>query len=196
MTDNSEANFTSQIAYGSKKWGVAAGYRYGQCGAKFRTGTEYTKANKWHQACTNAAGERTGAESHSWAFNAFWRPEESGIVPSISAGVGASYLDGDFHYNNPEKFASWMVGLQWSDVFQEGNDLGFAIGQPQFVVSTDKGTPDDGNYAIELWYQYEVTDNISVTPGIYWLSRPYGDGTPDDKSFGVFGGVVQTVFKF
>ena len=196
MTDNSEANFTSQIAYGSKKWGVAAGYRYGQCGGKFRTGTEYASANKWHQACTNAAGERTGAESHSWAFNAFWRPEESGIVPSISAGVGASYLDGDFYYNNPEKFASWMVGLQWSDVFQEGNDLGFAIGQPQFVVSTDKGTPDDGNNAMELWYQYEVTDNISVTPGIYWLSRPYGDATPDDKSFGVFGGVVQTVFKF
>ena len=54
----------------------------------------------------------------------------------------------------------------------------------------------DGNYAMELWYQYEVTDNISVTPGIYWLSRPYGDATPDDKSFGVFGGVVQTVFKF
>ena len=89
-----------------------------------------------------------------------------------------------------------MIGLQWSDVFLEGNDLGIAVGQPQFVVSRDRGNPDDGSYAMELWYQYEVTDKISVTPGIYWLSRPYGELTPSDKSIGIFGGVVQTVFKF
>ena len=43
MTDNSEGNITTQIAYGNKQWGFAAGYRYGQCGAKFRTGTEFAK---------------------------------------------------------------------------------------------------------------------------------------------------------
>ena len=196
MTDNSEGNITSQIAFGNKKWGIAAGYRYGQCGAKFRTATEYAKSNKFHQSCTTSGDERSDADSHSVSLNAFWQPEESGWIPSISAGVGKSYLNGDFNYNNAEKFASWMIGLQWSDVFLEGNDLGIAVGQPQFVVSRDRGTPDDGNYAMELWYQYEVTDNISVTPGIYWLSRPYGELTPSDKSIGIFGGVVQTVFKF
>jgi carbohydrate-selective porin OprB len=35
----------------------------------------------------------------------------------------------------------------------------------------------DGNYAWEWWYQFQVTDNISVTPAIYYLSRPYGDLT-------------------
>ena len=196
MTDNSEGNITSQIAFGNRQWGIAAGYRYGQCGAKFRTSTEYAKSNKFHQACTADGDERSDADSHSFSVNAFWQPEESGWIPSISAGVGSSYLNGDFNDNNPEQFASWMVGLQWSDFFAEGNDLGVAVGQPQFVVSTDRGTPDDGNYAMELWYQYEVTDNISVTPGIYWLSRPYGELTPSDKSIGIFGGVVQTVFKF
>ena len=49
---------------------------------------------------------------------------------------------------------------------------------------------------MELWYKFQVTDNIAVTPSVYWLSRPYGFDTPDDKSVGVFGGVVQTVFKF
>lgn len=70
------------------------------------------------------------------------------------------------------------------------------MGQPQFVTALDKGTHDDGNYATELWYQYQVTDNISITPGVFWLSRLMGDSTPDDKSIGVFGGLVQTVFKF
>ena len=89
-----------------------------------------------------------------------------------------------------------MVGLQWSDVFLMGNDLGFAVGQPTFVTAKDNGTPDDGNYAMELWYQFQVTDNIAITPGVFWLSRPYGELTPNDKSLGIFGGLVQTVFKF
>ena len=162
----------------------------------FKSGTQYAAARDWHQSCTNASGSRTDAESNSWSFNAFWRPQESGWVPSISAGLGKSYLSGDYRYNAPDKFASWMVGLQWSDVFLMGNDLGVAVGQPQFVAGKNNGTPDDGNYALELWYQFEVTDNISITPGVYWLSRPWGEFTPEDKSVGVFGGLVQTTFKF
>ena len=90
MTDNSEGNITSQIAFGNKKWGIAAGYRYGQCGAKFRTATEYAKSNQFHQSCTTSVDERSDADSHSVSFNAFWQPEESGWIPSISAGVGKS----------------------------------------------------------------------------------------------------------
>jgi len=196
MTDNSRGNITAQIAYGSKKWGVGAGYRYNQCKSAFRRGTQYAAANSWHIPCTNADGERSGADANSWSFNAFWRPDDSGWIPSISAGVGQSYLHGDFNYNHPTTTSSWMVGLQWSDVFLQGNDLGFAVGQPTFVTDKDNGTPDDGNYAMELWYQFQVTDNIAITPGVFWLSRPWGEITPDDKSVGIFGGLVQTVFKF
>jgi carbohydrate-selective porin OprB len=96
--------------------------------------------------------------------------------------------------------ASWMVSLTWNDVFQKKNALGAAIGQPRFVTKIDrKGESDfvaDGNYAMELWYKFQVTNKIAVDPVIYRLSRPYGFETPDDKSVGVFGGVVQTVFKF
>ena len=196
MTDNSRGNITAQVAYGSKKWGVGAGYRYNQCKSAFRRGTQYAAANSWHIPCTNADGDRSGADANSWSLNAFWRPDESGFIPSISAGVGQSYLHGDFNYNHPTTTSSWMVGLQWSDVFLMGNDLGFAVGQPTFVTETDDGTPDDGNYAMELWYQFQVTDNIAITPGVFWLSRPYGELTPNDKSIGIFGGLVQTVFKF
>ena len=78
MTDNSEGNITTQIAYGNKQWGFAAGYRYGQCGAKFRTGTEYAVGDKFGTPCTvGDADERSNADSHSWSFHGFWRPEES-----------------------------------------------------------------------------------------------------------------------
>jgi len=206
MTDNASGAFTSQVAYGNKEWGVAVGYRYSQCNTSFKSGTAFAAANKWHQNCYTLDRDddivRSEADNHSWSVSAFWTPEDSGWIPSISAGVAKAYLGGNKDYRHSysgqaDKFASWMVGLQWDDVFLQGNELGFAVGQPQFVTSQRYGgAPEDGNYALELWYQFEVTDNIAITPGIFWLSRPWGDYTMDDKSLGIFGGLVQTVFKF
>ena len=52
----------------------------------------------------------------------------------------------------------------------------------------------------DSWYSFQVTDNIKITPAVYWLSRPYGDNTQnvngDYKSLGVLGGLIQTTFKF
>ena len=28
----------------------------------------------------------------------------------------------------------------------------------------------DGQYAFELYYKFQVTDNISITPAIFWAS--------------------------
>ena len=56
-----------------------------------------------------------------------------------------------------------------------------------------------GGGAGELWYSYQVTDNIQITPAISWLSRPWGDDTQNDKattSSSVFCGLVQSTFKF
>ena len=203
MTDNSEGNITTQIAYGNKQWGLAAGYRYGQCGAKFRTATEYAAGDSFGTPCTLVDGERTNADSHSYSAHAFWRPEDSGFMPSISAGLGASYLGGNSDWDdntNKRAMASWMVGLTWTDVFLEGNALGYAVGQPQFVFDVERGDVDDAGYAMELWYSIQVTDNIQITPAVYWLSRPFGDDTRnvngDYKSLGVVGGLIQTTFKF
>ena len=128
-------------------------------------------------------------------------------MPSISAGVGASYLNGndDWDDNTTKRaMASWMVGLTWNDVFVEGNALGYAVGQPQFVFDVEDDSNDDfvadGGYAMELWYSFQVTDNIQITPAVYWLSRPAGDNTRDADgdytSAGVLGALVQTNFKF
>ena len=112
-------------------------------------------------------------------------------------------VDGNGNWDdntNKRAMASWMVGLTWTDVFLEGNALGYAVGQPQFVYDVEDGFVADGGYAMELWYSFQVTDNIQITPAIYWLSRPFGDDTQnvngDYKSLGVLGGLVQTTFKF
>ena len=94
-------------------------------------------------------------------------------MPSISAGIGKSYLNTWDDNTNKRAMASWMVGLTWNDVFLEGNALGYAVGQPQFVYDVEDGFVADGGYAMELWYSFQVTDNIQVTPAIYWLGCPW-----------------------
>jgi len=62
---------------------------------------------------------------------------------------------------------------------------------------------NDGNWAWEWWYKFQVTDNISVTPGFFYLSRPMGANTPVNNAAGTangffnsFGYLVKTTFKF
>ena len=92
------------------------------------------------------------------------------------------------------------------DVFDVGNDLGLAFGMPNFATELAGGyTPHDSNYLVELYASFQVTDNIQITPSVFWLSRPLGHYTANlygdqdqsrDSSLGVFGGLIQSVFRF
>jgi hypothetical protein len=132
------------------------------------------------------------------------------LIPSISAGWGINTSDDDDASRGfgTVTSQSWYVGLQWADAFVKGNALGMAVGQPTFVTSIESSSelidgnkvsvkPNDGNYAWEWWYKFQVTDNISVTPAIFYLSAPLGQlQKSSDDSFSNFGGLVKTTFKF
>ena len=48
-----------------------------------------------------------------------------------------------------------------------------AVGQPTFVADVDgDAVEDSAGYAWEFFYKFQVTDNISVTPAITYLSKP------------------------
>ncbi|MFN7677573.1 MAG: iron uptake porin [Cyanobacteriota bacterium] len=219
--DCSRASFLGQLGWTSKLWGASAAYRYGQRGSNFRRGTNFVQSNSWWLA---------NGQSNSVAVNAYVQPANSGLLPSVSVGWGLNNLSNnqiksgaenkttgvytavDYQYPYVTESQSWYVGLQWNDVFWGGNSLGMAVGQPTFATTLSRGTDksqstfiNDGNYAWEWWYKFQVTDNISVTPALFWLSRPLGaltdsfrsDGSVDRSStFGVLGGLVQTTIRF
>lgn len=209
-TDAAASNGTAQIAYATEQWGIAAAYSYtsGDNGAGLYAGN----------ATPLAVALSTTGTTNSYGVSAWWSPEDSGWWPSISAGWGYNNINENNDSNLIDSAASqsWYVGLQWEGAFVEGNAFGFAVGQPTFVTAVDYDndvTPSDdddfvadGNYAFELWYKFQVTDNISVTPAVFYLSRPLGDitdggpafggGRGDDNHFHNFGGLVKTTFKF
>ncbi len=203
-TDGAASNTTAQIAYSADQWGIAGAYSYtsGDNGAGLYAGNATPFAN-----AANALGT-----TNSFGVSAWWQPEDTGFIPSVSTGWGLNSVSPNDQ--NDDEFdsvtsQSWYVGLMWDDAFVEGNTLGLAVGQPTFVtnveVDDDSDASDfvaDGNYAWETWYKFQVTDNISVTPVVFYLSRPLGnatteiDGADSDTTFKNWGGLVRTTFKF
>jgi hypothetical protein len=188
---NSGATGTVQLAYQQEQWGLAAIWSYVQPETVFVPGTTpFT-----HGAIDHNPNARTNA----FGLSGFWQPLKSGWLPSLSLGWGINNTS----YSTPQPAGSlrnsqsWLVGLQWTDVFAEGNDFGFAVAQPVFATSLSGGeTPRDGNYVWEWWYKIQVTDNISVTPALVYFSRPLGMVTPAGEGFQQFGGLVKTSFRF
>jgi len=207
-TDAAGSNGTVQIAYAPENWGLAAAYNF----TSENAGTLY--GGNGTPLAVLATGD---GNNSSFGLSAWWSPEEAGWFPSVSAGYGFnSITNGSSAIYRSVDTQSWYVGLQWADAFMKGNTLGMAVGQPTFVTgidyrdaAEDAGFSDfvaDGNYAWDWWYQFQVTDNISVTPAIYYLSRPYGDvtdgrgdvvgGDRSNDTFNNFGGLLKTTFKF
>ncbi|MFM9088375.1 MAG: carbohydrate porin, partial [Cyanobium sp.] len=187
----SGATGSVQLGYQQEQWGVVAIWSSVQPETQFVPGTT--------PFVHSAIDHNSDALTSAWGLSAFWQPLRSGWLPSISLGWGINTTT--YSTAQPEgslsTSQSWMVGLQWTDVFAKGNDFGFAVGQPVFATAlTDGITPNDGNYVWEWWYKFQVTDNITVTPALIYLSRPLGQITPASDSFSQFGGLVKTTFRF
>ena len=170
------ANTTVQVGYGNKKWGGALAYRYGQCSAG--NGGGYKGGSI---SCSSK-----DAYSQNYALNGFWKPSETGYIPAISAGYGWSSIEnGSSDYDT----ANWMVGLTWAKVANTPYTFNFGFGVPQYQTSnTSKNSPD---VSWEASLKMKVANNITIVPAVFYIpEQVQGD---DDQ---VFGGVVQTVFKF
>ena len=194
-TDNSGGTGTVQLAYTATNWNITAAYAYSQSGAY-----------GYIPVGTNLAGNPFAGLSsfdvNSLAISGWWKPNKVSWIPSISAGWGSNSYSAKKASQiwgvetNAEgakaQSQSWYVGMQWADALIKGNTFGTAVGQPTFVTGNDgfMGT-DESTFAWEIWYKFQVTDNISVTPAFFTITNPAGTG-----SNSAYGGVLKTTFLF
>lgn len=93
---------------------------------------------------------------------------------------------------------NWAVGLALPDLFKAGSVGGIIVGMEPRVTGVTSGLrsaigrDSDMSLHVEAFYQYRLNDNISITPGIVWLTNPDFN---DNNSDAVIG-AVRTTFTF
>ena len=134
--------------------------------------------------------------THAFGLGGYWQPADSGWIPSVSAGWGMNSSDSQQN-DQVTTSQSWSLGLEWSDLWGDGHAAGMAVGQPVFATDLRGGdTPADGQFLWEWWLQLQMSDAISITPAVFYLSRPLGQNTPAGESFNQLGALVKTTFRF
>ncbi|MGB3694141.1 MAG: iron uptake porin [Spirulinaceae cyanobacterium] len=94
---------------------------------------------------------------------------------------------------------NWAVTLGFPDLGKEGSLGGIVVGMEPRVTDSnivlsggDSSEDQDTGLHIEAFYQYQVSDNISITPGVIWLTAPDHNNNNEDQIIGT----IRTTFSF
>jgi len=85
-------------------------------------------------------------------------------------------------------------GFAFPDFGKEGNILGIFAGVQPYISglsNTDLGTTfvaGANPVQVEMFYKYQLTDNLSLTPGVIWISKPEQTTNAKDAVIGTLRG--------
>jgi Carbohydrate-selective porin, OprB family/S-layer homology domain len=163
------------------------------------TGTTFANLN----AAALLRGRSFPVESNSFGVEASLRPTPGFIV---NGWVG--YSDANIIGLGSADIWNFAVSVGFPDLGKKGNLLGFVAGAEPTLRGTDfaganlspafASRSQDFAYHFEAFYKYQLTDNISITPGLIYLpSVNQNAGIPGNNSNDdVFIGVLRTTFTF
>ncbi|MBN3881754.1 MAG: iron uptake porin [Nostoc sp.] len=107
------------------------------------------------------------------------------ILASNGSGINRGSLD----------IWNWAVTLGFPDLGKKGNLAGIVVGMEPYVTSSSVaqiGKDKNNSYHLEAFYQYKVSDNITITPGVIWLTSPDNNSNNNDAVIGA----LRTTFTF
>lgn len=90
---------------------------------------------------------------------------------------------------------TYALTLAVRDFLQDGNLLGFAVGAEPYLTRMGGDPVDfdvDVPLHVEAFYRHQLNDNISITPGIIWLTAPNQTSENPDAVIAT----LRTTFQF
>ncbi|WP_414530374.1 iron uptake porin [Nodularia chucula] len=123
--------------------------------------------------------------SNSYGFEAAFRPSSKLSISGFAlysniTGLGA---------NDNDEVWSYGLGVALPDFGKRGNLLGIFAGAQPYLGSNNGDKP----YHIEGFYRYRISDNVSITPGVIWLTNP---GQSANNNNDAVIGTLRTTFTF
>jgi BMFP domain-containing protein YqiC len=136
----------------------------------------------------------SGIVTNTLGAEVAFRPSDS-----ISISGFASYTDARVLRTGTADIWSFGGGIAFPDLGKEGSVLGIFGGAQPTVRGVDGQSvnraafDNDFSWHIEAFYKYQLNDNISITPGLIWLTNPtQAVGSNSDSVIGT----LRTTFSF
>jgi hypothetical protein len=161
-------------------------------GAIFDGGSGLTSVGT---SLANQSLNATGLLNNSAQVNAYGASVAFKLSPQVVINGFASYIGANFVDDGQGKKDIWTYGLgvAFPDFGKKGNLLGFMAGaEPYLGNPRGAGATNDIPLHFEGFYKYQLTDNISITPGVIWVVNPGQNDANDD----VVIGTLRTTFTF
>jgi hypothetical protein len=158
-----------------------------QTGENSKVGVTYTRTlNSGFGTGSNNATTLNGNSNNFGVQGSFQ------INPQLALGGWAGYSQNEAA-GGDRQIWNWALTAAAPDFGGKGNLAGFLVGQEPRVTSSNDGTTDSkSGLHIEGFYQVKLSDNLSITPGLIYLTAP------DQKanSNGAVIGALRTTFSF
>jgi hypothetical protein len=127
------------------------------------------------------------------------------ISPRLVINAFGGYTDLTLLETEGGEIWYYGLGLALPDLFQPGNMGGVFVGVEPYLggldggltyrgagFQTDTTLQNDTSLHVEAFYRLQLTDNISVTPGVIWITAPDQNTDLDDYVIGT----LRTTFTF
>ena len=146
---------------------------------------------------SNAATSGVLSSLENFSSNSYGVQASLGISKKFVLGGWAGYTNSQVLTGTKGDVDTWnyAVTLGFPDLGKKGNLAGVIVGmEPKVTSSNVAGVTKDPNtsYHIEGFYQYKLSDNITLTPAVIWLTAP----DHDDSNDNVVIGALRTTFSF
>ncbi|MFM1842174.1 MAG: hypothetical protein RLZZ490_910, partial [Cyanobacteriota bacterium] len=200
---NGDYGAIAQLAYGLFDDNLTLALTYAQGYNTLDTGTGSTLSNfRFYTEDLLGEAVKTSHNAYGAAFS--WRLAKNFTLGAWGGFTNARTLTAveteDFTLERGDlDIWNWAVTLAFPDVIKEGNMAGIIVGMQPWVSSSSIAFPDDvratdadSSLHIESFFQWAITDNLSITPGI--LIAP--NANYDDRNETLMMGVIRTTFVF
>ncbi|MEH2167994.1 MAG: iron uptake porin [Nostoc sp.] len=139
----------------------------------------------------NTLSTLNASSSNSYGIEAAFKPSDK---LSVSGFISYHDVTG---FGAGDDYEAWSYGLGVAlpDLGKKGNVLGIFAGAEPYARNRGgvfAGTGNDIPYHFEGFYKYRVSDNVSITPGVIWLTSPGQNSNNDDAIIGT----LRTTFTF
>jgi Carbohydrate-selective porin, OprB family len=158
----------------------------------FKTGGNSKMGLTYSRTLNADAGTGSTNANLGGTSNNFGLQGSFSLSPQFALGGWAGYTQNQLA-GADRQIWSWAVTAAAPNFGGEGNLAGLLVGQSPRVTSASDGTADTkAGLHIEGFYQMKLSDNLSITPGIIYLTAPNHDVNSQPAVIGA----LRTTFTF